>query len=61
MGTRRVCSERPSRKMSFESSEGVERPVVETKKIAPTSSGSAPALSSALLAAFSERSRACST
>ena len=36
-------------------------PVVETKKIAPTSPGSTPARSSALLAAFSERSRAFST
>jgi hypothetical protein len=47
--------------MSLESSEGVESPVVETKKIAPTSSGATPALSSALRAAFSERFSACST
>jgi hypothetical protein len=61
IGTRRVCSERPSRKINFESREGVENPVVETKKTAPTSSGSAPILSRALVAAFSERSSACST
>jgi hypothetical protein len=56
-----VCSERPRRKISFESSEGVEIPVVETKKIAPISVGSTPDLSNALRAAFSESSRACST
>ncbi len=35
MGTRRVFSERPSLGMSCESMEGVESPVVETKKTAP--------------------------
>src|SRR5918992_1430911 len=48
IGIRRVCSERPRRKISFASRDGVETPVVETKKIAPTFSGSTPALSHAV-------------
>jgi hypothetical protein len=52
---------RPSLKSSFASRLGVEMPVVETKKSAPTSSDFTPARSSARLAAFSESSSACST
>src|SRR3712207_7237916 len=51
----------PNLKSSFASRLGVERPVVETKKSAPTSSGSTPARSKQRRAAFSESSNACST
>ena len=50
----------PSSKSSFASRLGVEIPVVETKKSAPTSSGFTPARSKQRRAAFSASFRACS-